>query len=133
MPQSIPFTFAEGFQRTPQDLIAAAMTVQKVGPKTVWNAQAGRQEQKKSRRGIPQWTAYTLFTPLPNDFIHEPEVVPVTVTSEKQPDLPPNTRVEFTNFATWVYTRQNQNGQTHVYRSFMADGVQPVEDENGDF
>lgn len=126
------FINADGFNRLDLDLIAAEVTAQKVEPKMVWNPKTGKREQKTSRRGIPQWIVYVLLTPFPHDFSHVPEVVPVILTAEAQPQVQSGAPIEFTGFGAWYYTRPDAENPSriHICRSFMAAGfTQNADDE----
>lgn len=104
---------ADGYAPVDQDLITDGATVQRVEPKTVWNPQTGRREQKTNRKGVPQWLVYVLFTPLPSDYVHIPQVVPVTVAADEQLGwIPPHKPVDARTSSHWLLVLRKSSAKS---------------------
>lgn len=119
------FTDVEGRAVLSQDSVAAQMVALQVEAKQTFNPDTKAYEDKKTADGVPQWTVLTLFQPRRDDDQHQPEVVPVTVTSSTMPEIYLNRPVLFENFSSWTYAqRDEKTGRIlGVARSFSADGV----------
>ena len=119
------FTNVEGFQELDPNRVARKMIALSVEPKQgEWNPETHDNMQKTNAEGIPQWLVQVLFYPNENDSVHKPEVVPVTVTSVKEPAIRPGAAVQFEGFGAWCYITRDSNTHqiTRVGRSFTATG-----------